>query len=284
MQVIVEEAGGRFTDLGGVRTADGGDAIATNGLLHDRRWRSSGASSGSLSDDSPVGLADRPAWRQETLAVACGRESSPGAPLNIPPTFASTYREGGAIAYGRWGNPTWIALEEALGALEGGRAVVFASGQAATAAVLAQAKVGARVAVALGCYAGTRGLLEELGSSGRLRVTSLDVTDTQAVLAALDRTDLLWLESPTNPMLGIAELPVILAAARDAGVPTVVDNTFATPFCSGRWIGARRPWCTQPRSTSAGTRICCSAPWSHPTSSCATRSSLSGRCRARSRA
>ena len=162
--------------------------------------------------------------------MACGRDSSPGAPLNVPPTFASTYRDGGAIGYGRWGNPTWIALEEALGALEGGHAVVFASGQAATVAVLAQATAGARVALALGCYAGTRGLLGELGSSGRLRVTSLDATDTQAVLAALDRTDLLWLESPTNPMLGIAELPVILAAARDAGVRTVVDNTFATPF------------------------------------------------------
>lgn len=170
------------------------------------------------------------AWHPETTAVASGRDSSPGAPFNVPPTFASTYRDGGPVAYGRWGNPTWSAFEEALGALEGGHAVAFASGQAATAALLAPLPVGAVVTLADGVYLGTRGLLQDLDSRGRLRLRLADATDTNAVLASLPGTDLLWLESPTNPLLGIADLPRILHAADQAGVPAVVDNTFATPL------------------------------------------------------
>ncbi len=169
-------------------------------------------------------------WRPETIAVAAGRDGSPGAPFSVPPTFASTYRDGGAIGYGRWGNPTWSAFEEALGALEGGHAVAYASGQAAIAAILTPMAAGALVMVPADAYLGTRGLLRELEAIGRLRLRPVDVTDTAAVLAGLPGTDLLWLESPTNPMLGIAELPRILAAAKDAGVAAVVDNTFATPL------------------------------------------------------
>ena len=169
-------------------------------------------------------------WRAETVAISAGRDESPGAPLNIPPTFASTYRDGGPVGYGRWGNPTWTAFETAVGALEGGQAVSFASGQAAIAAVLAPLEFGATVALPNVAYLGTRGLLNDLAKDGRLRLRYVDITDTDAVLAVLPGTDLLWLESPTNPMLGIAELPQLLHAAGDAGVVTVVDNTFATPL------------------------------------------------------
>jgi len=169
-------------------------------------------------------------WHPETAAVAAGRDTSPGAPLNVPPTFASTYRDGGPIGYGRWDNPTWSAFEETLGALEGGLAVAFPSGQASAGAVLASLPAGARVTLADGVYLGTRGLLQELDRNGRLRLRQIDVTDTGAVLANLPATDLLWLESPTNPLLGIADLPPILRAASQAGVPSVVDNTFATPL------------------------------------------------------
>jgi cystathionine gamma-synthase len=173
---------------------------------------------------------DTHSWRPETIAVAAGRDESPGAPMSVPPTFSSTYRAGGAIGYGRWANPTWIAFEEALGALEGGHAVAFASGQAATAAVLAGLPADATVVAPVDSYLGTRGLLSRLESSGRLRLRLIDVTDTDAVLESLAAADVLWLESPTNPMLGVADLPVILAAARKAGVSSVVDNTFATPL------------------------------------------------------
>lgn len=171
-----------------------------------------------------------PALRAETIAVTAGRDESPGAPLNVPATFASTYRDGGEIGYGRWGNPTWSAFEQALGALEGGAAVAFSSGQAATTAALSSLPAGATVVAPLDSYLGTRGLLAHLESRGSLRLRLVDVTDTESVLASLGGADLVWLESPTNPMLGVAELPVILAAARDAGVYAVVDNTFATPL------------------------------------------------------
>jgi cystathionine gamma-synthase len=97
-------------------------------------------------------------------------------------------------------------------------------------ALVESVDVGATVAFPVDAYLGTRGLLRGLESSGRIRLQPVDVTDTDAVLGTLSSTDLLWLESPTNPLLGIAEVPVILAAASAAGVTTVVDNTFATPL------------------------------------------------------
>jgi cystathionine gamma-synthase len=175
-------------------------------------------------------MPGRRAWRPETVAVVAGRDSAPGAPLNVPPTFASTYRDGGPIGYGRWDNPTWMAFEEAIGLLEGGHAVAFASGQAATAATLAGLRTGAVVTVPFDAYLGTRSLLQKLEGQGRLRLRLMDVTDTGAVLESLDASDMLWLESPTNPMLGLADLPCVLGAARRAGVAAVVDNTFATPL------------------------------------------------------
>jgi cystathionine gamma-synthase len=174
--------------------------------------------------------ARRRNWRPETIAVAAGRDPSPGAPLNVPPTFASTYRDGGPIGYGRWDNPTWAAFERAVGELEGGYGVAFASGQAATAALLARLEDDAVVVFPDDSYTGTQGLLAEVERAGWVRLRAVDVTDSDAVLAGLDGADLVWLESPTNPTLGIADLPLILEAANAAGVASVVDNTFATPL------------------------------------------------------
>ncbi len=175
-------------------------------------------------------MTDLPQWHPETLAVVAGRDPSPGAPFNVPPTFAATYRDGGAIGYGRWDNPTWAAFEAALGALEGGHCVAFASGQAAISALLAPLAIGATVAFPHDSYNGTRGLFARHHAAGRLRLRPVDITDSSAVIATLEGTDLLWIESPTNPMLDIADLPVIVSAARAAGVKTIVDNTFATPL------------------------------------------------------
>jgi cystathionine gamma-synthase len=154
--------------------------------------------------------------------------------------LVSAYRDGGPVSYARSGNPTWSAFEEALGALEGGQAVAFASGQAAIAALVSALPTGATVTTPVGSYLGTRGLLKDLEDRGRLRCRLVEVTDTAQVLASLPSTDMLWLESPTNPMLGVADLPGILQAAAAAGVPAVVDNTFATPLVQQplRW-GAR---------------------------------------------
>jgi cystathionine gamma-synthase len=175
-------------------------------------------------------MAEKPrTWRAQTIAVAAGRDRSPGAPLNVPPTFAATYRDGGDIGYGRFDNPTWSAFEETIGGLEGGHAVAFSSGQAASTALLTPLASGAVVVFPQDAYTGTRALLGELEQRGALRLRAVDVTDTAAVLAALEGARMLWLESPTNPMLGIAELPRVLEAARGSRVFSVVDNTFATP-------------------------------------------------------
>jgi cystathionine gamma-synthase len=177
-------------------------------------------------------MSDEPrrrGWRAQTIAVAAGRDESPGAPLNVPPTFASTYRDGGEIGYGRFGNPSWSAFEGAVGELEGGHAVSFSSGQAASTALLAPLARGAVVMFPDGAYTGTRALLGELEQRGALQLRPVDITDTEAILDGLPGARMLWLETPTNPMLGIAELPRILEASRAAGVFSVVDSTFATP-------------------------------------------------------
>ncbi|WP_110181753.1 trans-sulfuration enzyme family protein [Nocardioides solisilvae] len=176
---------------------------------------------------TPAGPTLRPA----TLAVTVGRPAhEPDAPLNAPITMASTFVAGGDIEYGRHGNPTWTALEEAIGALEGGRCLTFASGLAAVATVLDLVGQGAKVVAPRHAYNGTVMQLADLEARGRLRTELVDITDTDAVVAACDGAALVWLESPTNPALEVADIPTIRAAAHAAGAYVVVDNTFATPL------------------------------------------------------
>src|SRR3954452_4269983 len=173
-----------------------------------------------------------------TLAVTAGRPAvEPNAPLNVPIVHTSTYvaspgspREGD-LGYGRWTNPTWQAFETALGRLEGGDALLFASGMAAVSAVVEQVPDGGRVVVPATAYNGTLVLLAELAQRGRLDVVGVHVADTDAVRAALATgAHLLWLETPTNPLLEVADLPALVAAGHAAGAVVAVDNTFSTPL------------------------------------------------------
>src|SRR5688572_9353085 len=134
------------------------------------------------------------------------------------------------MVYTRDGNPSWTPLEEALGALEGGEALVFASGMAAATAVLEEVPVGGVVVAPQDSYTGTRMWLRDAKDRGRLEVRLVDVTDPAAVAAACNRADLVWLETPTNPSLDIADIAAAAAATRAAGATLVVDNTFATPL------------------------------------------------------
>ena len=166
-----------------------------------------------------------------TLAVTAGRpEHVPDAPLNAPLTLASTYVAGGDLEYGRYGNPTWTAFEDALGALEGGRCLAFASGLAAVATILDLVGQGQKVVLPRHAYNGTVLQLADLEARGRLSAELVDISDTAAVAAACDDAALVWIESPTNPALEVADIPAIRAAAHDAGAYVVVDNTFATPL------------------------------------------------------
>ncbi|HKS46651.1 MAG TPA: PLP-dependent transferase [Amycolatopsis sp.] len=162
-----------------------------------------------------------------TRAVTAGRPAGSGEPLNTPIVPASTYLAGGDFAYAREdGTPTWVALETAVGELEGGQATAFASGIATVAAVLDLCQVGTEVAVPTYSYAGTRGLLDHAARMGRLKVRRIEPADTGAWAAAAGQVDLLWVESPTNPTL--EKIDIAPLAGQRARV--VVDNTFATPL------------------------------------------------------
>jgi len=175
-------------------------------------------------------MSDQP-LQPATLAVTAGRPAHESdQPLNVPITMASTYVAGGSVEYGRYGNRTWLAFEEALGALEGGRALSFASGLAAVATVLDLVGQDAIVVAPRHAYNGTVMQLADLEARGRVKARLVDVTDTAAVVAACEDAALVWLESPTNPALELVDLPPVIAAAHEAGAYVVVDNTFATPL------------------------------------------------------
>ena len=171
------------------------------------------------------------AMHPSTQAVHLGRPPhQPDQPLNEPITMASVFQGGGDREYGRFSNPTWTAFEEALGTLEGGKCLAFASGMAAVVNVLDLVGLGAKVVAPRHCYNGTLAHLADLELRGRVQTTLVDITDTDSVVAACDDAALVWLESPTNPTLEVADLDTIIKAAHDAGAHVVVDNTFATPL------------------------------------------------------
>jgi cystathionine gamma-synthase len=166
-----------------------------------------------------------------TVTVTAGRPPhEPDQPLNAPITMASTYVAGGELEYGRYGNPTWTALETAIGALEGGRCLVYSSGMAAVTSLLDLVALGDKVVLPRHSYNGTLVTLADMEMRGRLTSTLVDLTDTAAVVEACEDAALVWFESPTNPALEVADVPTIIEAAHDAGARVVVDNTFLTPL------------------------------------------------------
>ncbi len=166
-----------------------------------------------------------------TLAVHAGRPAHlPDEPLSAPLTPASVFVAGGEREYGRYANPTWEAFEHALGALEGGRCLAYSSGLAAASVLLDLVAEGETVVVPRHAYLGVLHQVAELERRGRVGVRQVDVADTAAVIKAADDAALVWLESPTNPALEVADLATVVPAAQQAGARVVVDNTFATPL------------------------------------------------------
>lgn len=155
-----------------------------------------------------------------------------GSPLVPSPVFASTYRlagePSGAYQYGRHANPTWAVWEAALGELEGGEAVAFASGMAAVSAVLLSVlHPGDRLVMTDGCYYATRRFAEQTLSG--LGVHTTFVPDAEAS-RDLSGAALVWLETPSNPRLDLIDVAAVCAAARGAGALVAVDNTTASPL------------------------------------------------------
>lgn len=165
----------------------------------------------------------------DSLLVSAGRDRRPGAPLNVPPVPASNFVLGADRAYSRDdGTPGWDALEELVGVMEGGLAVAFSSGMAGVAAIFDQLKVGSKVVLPDDCYQGVVGLAELGRQKGAWSVERLAVEDTLAWIQACAAADLIWLESPSNPLLKVADVRAICAADRKPGALLAVDNTFAT--------------------------------------------------------
>jgi cystathionine gamma-synthase len=177
-----------------------------------------------------MSVSKEPRLQPDSLVVAAGRPRDAGAPVNPPLSFSSTYRAGGERAYAREGNPAWSAFEDVLGQLEVGSCAAFASGMAAAAALLETLPERARVAVSGVAYHGVHDLVRDRAAAGRLTVEFVDPTEPEALGAACEGAALLWLETPTNPMLGVVDIAAACAAAHAAGALVVVDNTFATPL------------------------------------------------------
>jgi cystathionine beta-lyase/cystathionine gamma-synthase len=176
----------------------------------------------------------------ETLAVHAGQEPDPTTGAVMTPVYlTSTYKQDAVgqprgFEYSRTGNPTRKALEACLAVLEGGmRGLAFASGMAATDAVLHLLSQGDHVLAAHDMYGGTYRLFHAVFEHAGLQFTFADASDSKAFLENLQpETRLVWLESPTNPLLDVCDLEAIAAGAHaQATSPLVcVDNTFATPY------------------------------------------------------
>ena len=179
---------------------------------------------------TPAGL------HPETAVICAGRPGHAASePLNVPIVLASNFHadssEEDGRAYSRTdATATWEALETAVGQVEGGHAVAFSSGMAAIAAVLDLVPAGGRIVAPEDCYFGVGELLADARQHGRWAVDRVDLTDTASVQAAVAGADLLWLETPSNPLLEVADLPALCASGRRAGAIVGVDNTFATPL------------------------------------------------------
>lgn len=184
--------------------------------------------------ESPHGAGLAPA----TVAVTSGRpDRVQGSPVNPPIVMSSTYVSQGVAApgelkYTRMDTETWQPFEQAVADLEQAAVpgVVFGSGMAAIAAVFSFVPAGGKVVLPRHAYQVTLGFAQDLAERYDVRVEKVDVADTESTIAAFEGADLVLIESPTNPMLEVADLPALIDAAHSAGALVAVDNTFATPL------------------------------------------------------
>ena len=193
--------------------------------------------------------------RPETVLIGEGRPGrNAGAPMNLPICATSNFHseKGGKLSadddesrrhlcgtagmtgprrYTRTdGTESWAAFEAVVGRLEGGAAVAFSSGMAAVAAVVELLPAGAKVLLPRDVYLGTRHLLEDGHDLRRWHLQSVELSEPDSLARHLDGADLLWIESPSNPLLEVCDLRATVDLAHAAGVRVAVDNTFATPL------------------------------------------------------
>jgi cystathionine gamma-synthase len=177
----------------------------------------------------------------ETLAIHAGQEPDPLTGAVVPPIYqVSTYAQDGVggtrggYEYSRTANPTRTALEECLAALEGGtRALAFASGMAAEDCLLRTVcQPGDHVLIPHDAYGGTYRLFDKVLARWNLSYRPVPVSDPKAVRHALQErpASVVWVETPTNPLLSVVDITAVAELCADAGALLVVDNTFASPY------------------------------------------------------
>ncbi|MEU7007936.1 cystathionine gamma-synthase [Streptomyces sp. NPDC046332] len=176
----------------------------------------------------------------ETRAIHAGNTADPLTGAVVPPIYqVSTYKQDGVgglrggYEYSRSANPTRTALEENLAALEGGRrGLAFASGLAAEDCLLRTLLApGDHVVIPNDAYGGTFRLFAKVVQRWGVDFSVADTSDVESVRGAVnDRTKVIWVETPSNPLLGITDIAAVAAVARSAGAKLVVDNTFASPY------------------------------------------------------
>jgi cystathionine gamma-synthase len=179
----------------------------------------------------------------ETKAVHVGSAPDPETGSVIPPIYqTSTFAQAGpgrhrGYEYARTGNPTRTGLEACLASLEGlrpgegGGALAFSSGMAATTTVLQTLAPGDHVVLSADVYGGTYRVIARVFAQWGLDFTAVDMTNADAVKQATGaRTRMVWVETPTNPLLGVVDIAAAAEIAHAAGALCVVDNTFATPY------------------------------------------------------
>ncbi|UFU01991.1 PLP-dependent transferase [Ruania suaedae] len=185
-----------------------------------------------------------PHLHPDTRTVTAGRPArQEQAPVNPPVVLSSTYvstgsPDSGDLVYARLGTETWLPLEEALAALEQAAlpALVFGSGMGAISAALDLVPAGGEVIIPRHSYHASLVAARHLAERSRVRVTEVDIADTAQVVAAVQASadgghePVLWVESPTNPMLEVADLPALAEATHAVGGLVIADNTFATPL------------------------------------------------------
>ena len=181
---------------------------------------------------------DRPEHGFSTLSIHAGQDADPATGATVVPIYAtSTYTQAApgqhkGFEYSRSGNPTRAALETCLAALEGGeRGLAFASGLAATTAVLSTLRPGDEVVAAADLYGGTFRLLERVFKPWGLvpRYTE-DISTAGFASLLTPKTKLVWIETPTNPLLQILDIAAIAELSHKHGALLAVDNTFASPY------------------------------------------------------
>lgn len=182
---------------------------------------------------------------RHTRIVSAGRPHEPNSPVNSSVDFTSTFTYRPSVeypqVYAREGIPSFEPLEHLLAELEGGtHGLLFSSGQSAISAMVNQIPLGGHLIIPQHAYMGFSSMAQQMADKGMFTLHRVDIAETEHVLSTLRETAatadaagtsaLLWIESPTNPMLEIADVPVLLAEAEKLGVTTAVDNTFATPL------------------------------------------------------